>query len=118
MQQAQTDCTVHQWPGIDMFEKPLVLFDVSSYYRRHPMNNISVKVSPELQQRLARVARQNRLSQSELIRRALTHFLDERAGLGDKKSAADLAGDLAGCVHGGPIDLSSDPKHLEGFGQP
>lgn len=109
---------MHRWLGIDIFEKPFVILDVNSYYLRNPMPNISVKVSPELQQRLAQVARQNRLSQSELIRRSLTHFLDERAGLGDKKSAADLAGDLAGCVHGGPIDLSSDPKHLEDFGQP
>lgn len=81
------------------------------------MNSISVKVSPDLQERLAERARQSRLSQSELIRRALTQYLDEQTTGSNVQSAADLAGDLAGCVHGGPADLSSNPDYLDDFGR-
>jgi hypothetical protein len=31
--------------------------------------------------------------------------------------ALDLAGDLVGCFSGGPADLASNPRHLDGFGQ-
>ena len=31
--------------------------------------------------------------------------------------AFDLAGDLVGCFSGGPADLASNPRHLDGFGQ-
>lgn len=31
-------------------------------------------------------------------------------------SAYDLAKDLAGCVEGGPTDLATNPKYMEGFG--
>lgn len=80
------------------------------------MNNISVKVSPDLQRKLAQTALKTRLSQSELIRRALTQYLDEQTQGRDVKSAGDLACDLAGCVHGGPPDLSSNPEYLDDFG--
>jgi hypothetical protein len=28
-----------------------------------------------------------------------------------------LAGDLVGCFHGGPGDLSSNPQYMDGFGR-
>ncbi|MEM7795530.1 MAG: hypothetical protein AAF579_13905 [Cyanobacteria bacterium P01_C01_bin.118] len=31
-------------------------------------------------------------------------------------SAAELAGDLAGCLDDGPLDLSTNPTYMEGFG--
>lgn len=31
-------------------------------------------------------------------------------------SAAELADDLAGCVDGGPVDLSINPDYMAGFG--
>lgn len=34
------------------------------------------------------------------------------------RSALDIAGDLVGCLEGGPSDLSTNKKYLEGFGQP
>jgi len=33
------------------------------------------------------------------------------------KSALDIAGDLVGCVSSGISDLSTNPKHMEGFGR-
>lgn len=80
------------------------------------MNNISVKISEDLQQKLSQTARQTRLSQSELIRRALAQYLDDQAGKRGRKSAADLAGDLAGCVCGGPSDLAGNSEYLNDFG--
>lgn len=32
-------------------------------------------------------------------------------------SALELAGDLVGCLEGGPPDLSTNKKYMEGFGQ-
>ena len=31
-------------------------------------------------------------------------------------SAAELAGDLVGCLEDGPSDLSTNPSYMEGFG--
>ena len=81
------------------------------------MNNISVKIDKNLQNKLALTARKTRLTQSELIRRALSQYLDEQVSNREFKSAADLAGELAGCVHGGPGDLAVNPDHLDDFGR-
>ena len=63
--------------------------------------------------------RLRRLSKSELVRRALTAFLQsselEVEG-GSSQSAADLLADLVGCCEGGPADLSSNPAYLSAFG--
>ncbi len=81
------------------------------------MNNISIKIPEELRQRLCSAARTTRLSQSEVVRRALTQYLDDQAQSRDFQSAADLAGDLAGCVAGGPRDLAANPEYLDDFGR-
>jgi len=81
------------------------------------MNNISVKLDERLEKKLSSTARTTGISQSELIRRALTHYLDQQASPGEFKSAADLAGDLAGCVAGGPADLAENPEYLDDFGR-
>ncbi|TVS12422.1 MAG: ribbon-helix-helix protein, CopG family [Wenzhouxiangella sp.] len=81
------------------------------------MDNISIKISHELRQKLSSAARTTRLSQSEVVRRALTLYLDEQVQSRDFQSAADLAGDLAGCVKGGPVDLAENPEFLEDFGR-
>ncbi|MEX2497319.1 MAG: ribbon-helix-helix domain-containing protein [Wenzhouxiangellaceae bacterium] len=81
------------------------------------MNNISVKIDENLRKKLTLTARKTRISQSELIRRALTHYLDQQTSSGEFQSAADLAGDLAGCVAGGPADLAENPEYLDDFGR-
>jgi predicted transcriptional regulator len=81
------------------------------------VNNLSVKVSAELQEKLTKTALATRLSQSELIRRALTQYLDHSRTSSEAPSAADLAGDLAGSVQGGTPDLASNQEYLEDFGQ-
>jgi predicted transcriptional regulator len=80
------------------------------------MNAITIKVSSQLDRRLSRAARAQHLSKSELVRRALLRYL-ENGEQKDFVSAADLAGDLIGCLDAGPGDLATNPKHMEGFGR-
>jgi predicted transcriptional regulator len=77
------------------------------------MKTLSLKVPDALDTRLTAVARRRATSKSAVVRDAL-----ERLATGDEAhpSALDLARDLAGCV-AGPRDLSSNPKHLRGYGR-
>ena len=80
---------------------------------------ISLKLSEALDMQLTEQAHRRRPSKSELVRRALTAFLQsstegvESAG---PQSAADLLADLVGCCEDGPTDLSSNPVYLSDFG--
>ena len=80
---------------------------------------ISLKLPEALDARLTEQAQRRRLSKSELVRRALTAFLQASEGLETPTAptAADLVADLVGCCEGGPADLSSNPDHLAGFGE-
>lgn len=80
------------------------------------MNNISVKIDEDLRKKLSLTALKTRTSQSELVRRALTQYLDDKTSTRESRTAADLAGDLAGCVRGGPRDLAGNPEYLDDFG--
>lgn len=80
---------------------------------------ISLKLSEDFDAQLTEQAQRRRLSKSELVRRALTTFLQtsEQAMEGSASpSAVDLLADLLGCCEGGPADLSSNPAYLSGFG--
>ncbi len=74
------------------------------------MRTISVKLSEDLERRLASLAKAQRVSRSEVLRVALLAFQPE---LPESFTAA--ASDLAGCV-GGPKDLSTAEKHMMGYG--
>jgi Arc/MetJ-type ribon-helix-helix transcriptional regulator len=80
---------------------------------------ISLKLTEALDAQLTEQAHRRRLSKTELVRRALTAFLqtselDEEGG--SSQSAADLLADLVGCCEDGPADLSSNPAYLSDFG--
>ena len=88
-------------------------------YGMRAMAVISLKLTEDLDAQLTAQAQRRRLSKSELVRRALTAFLQssERGGDGlPPQSAADLLADLVGCCEDGPADLSSNPAHLSDFG--
>ena len=71
-----------------------------------------MKITDELDARISLIARQRRTTRSEVVRAALALVEIER----EKPLAmSDLIGHLAGCVVG-PEELSSDPRHMEGFG--
>ncbi len=80
------------------------------------MNTISIKIDPDLERALVLASEREHVSKSELMRRALASYLNQR-GATSAPSALDLVGDLAGCFSGGPADLSSNPRHLEDFGR-
>ena len=80
------------------------------------MNTISIKIDAPLESMLSALSQRERVSKSELMRRALKAYADRPAKGNPQQSALDLAGDLVGCLQGGPSDLSSNPAHMEGFG--
>ncbi len=53
-------------------------------------------------------------SESDLVRRGLRLVAEE---LGGRRSALDLAGPSVGRFTRGPRDLSTNRKHLDGFGE-
>lgn len=80
------------------------------------MKTLSIKIDPELERALVLASEREHLSKSELMRRALVSYLNQRSAAA-APSALDLVGDLAGCFSGGPADLSSNPRHLDDFGR-
>jgi hypothetical protein len=76
---------------------------------------ISLQLSEDLDAQLTKQAQLRRLSKPELVRRALTAFLQtSEQGLDGSapQSAGDLLADLVGCCEDRPADLSSNPVHL------
>jgi hypothetical protein len=84
------------------------------------MNTITLKLPPALDAALTDASQRAQLTKSEVVRRAVIAYLAPSGPLesGAKPlSALALAGDLVGCFAGGPSDLASNPRHLDGFGQ-
>jgi len=80
------------------------------------MGTLTIKISPQLESALEKATRRAQVSKSELVRRALVAYT-ARQGETKFVSALEQAGDLVGCFSGGPKDLSSNPRHLDGFGK-
>ena len=73
---------------------------------------LTVRIDDELDEELEHEARRLRVSKGELVRDAL------RARLAaPKPSAYDLLKPLVGIVKGGPRDVSTNKKHMAGFGR-
>lgn len=82
------------------------------------MNTLTLKLPVNLDLSLNEACQRAQVSKSELVRRALAAYLGRANAVESRApSALDLAGDLVGCFGGGPSDLSSNPLHMEGFGQ-
>lgn len=79
------------------------------------MKTLSLKLSDELDARLARVSRDRGAAKSEVVRDALEAYFAGNQN-GSRVSCADLAGDLIGSLEG-PADLATNPKHLRGYGR-
>ena len=76
-----------------------------------PMKTVSFKLSEELDKALTDLARLRKSSRSSLVREALAAFNVER-----ERSVTVAAGRLVGSLDG-PADLSSNPRHMVGFGK-
>jgi hypothetical protein len=95
------------------------------YYLRGPrtialvgittMKTLSLKLPEAVAARLAAAARKQSQSKSAVVRAILDRCLTEDESA-EKGSCLDLAADLAGCV-AGPSDLSTQKRHLQGYGK-
>lgn len=79
------------------------------------MKSLSMKLPDDLAQELSAQARSRGTTKSEILREALADFF-AKAPQPDNGSFLDRAGDLVGRLEG-PGDLSSNKKHLDGYGR-
>lgn len=79
------------------------------------MKTISLKITEEVDRRVAAVAHRAGTSKSAIIREAIEERLSNTPHPA-MASFLDLAGDLVGCISGAD-DLASNPEHLEGYGR-
>lgn len=75
---------------------------------------VHARLSKEDLSTLKRLRKATGNSTSDLIRKGLRLLQSE---LDLRASALDRAGTSAGKFHGGPHDLATNKKHLDGFGQ-
>lgn len=77
---------------------------------------VTVKLPQPLAAKLDALVRRRKQSKSTLVREAIERLADED-GMSKKGSVFDLVKDLKGIVKKGPKDLSTNPKHMRGFGR-
>jgi hypothetical protein len=80
------------------------------------MMTVTVKLPEELEAQLDVAAKRRRTSRSEVIRQLLEQGL-RKPRHAPGASCYELAKDLCGSVKGAPRDLSTNKRHLEGFGR-
>lgn len=80
-----------------------------------------ISLSAEQKQRLAQLADEAGKSWEEVLAEALqTYGIQRQSGTdngGESFYDAATRLGLIGCVQGGPADLSTNPKYMEGFGE-
>jgi hypothetical protein len=77
------------------------------------MTTITCKIPDKVSAHLTALARQRRVSKSQIVREALSATLRKSS---PKVSACDLVKDVAGIIKGGPKDYASHSRYLKGFG--
>ena len=80
------------------------------------MRTVSFKISDDLFHQVAAATSGHGMQKSTLIRLALQQYLQGDAVRPLLGSFLDLAPDLCG-VEAAPADLSTNPKHMERYGQ-
>jgi len=81
------------------------------------MGTLTVKIPQSLEREITRIARRRRMTKSEAVRRAMEQFIARDEETKSFQSALELAGNLVGSVKGAPVDLASNPRHLEDYGR-
>jgi hypothetical protein len=80
------------------------------------VETLSIRLSKLERAALRSAAKRGKMSQGQLVRHALRAY-----GVAPKEKVAptayELVKDLIGRQSGGPPDLSTNPKHLQGFGR-
>jgi len=79
-------------------------------------NRITVRIPEKLTARLRSRSRAKGTSESNLVREALEDYLGRS---GDERSAFEIAeaAGIVGIAKNGPKDLSTNRRHLKGFGK-
>jgi hypothetical protein len=77
---------------------------------------LSLRISREESKALRERALKEGVSQSSLVRRALRAYGITPEQL-PAKSGYDMIRDVIGQYHGGPKDLSANPRHLADYGK-
>lgn len=80
------------------------------------MTTITCKVPETLAAKLDALARDERCTKSDLVREAIEARLQSTQGRGSA-TALYLVKHLRGSIKGGPSDLATNPKHMDGFGE-
>jgi hypothetical protein len=80
------------------------------------MERINVRVDQRLKEQLEAEAREKGVSPSDVVRQVLEEHLRQRT---PRETCLDIARRLGiiGSAKGLPADLSTNPKHMEGFGR-
>jgi predicted transcriptional regulator len=81
------------------------------------MNTLSIKLDSPLEKTLLTLSQRERVSKSELVRRALQAYAMQKIHEAPAQSALEKAGDLVGCFKRAPKDLASNPAHMADFGR-
>jgi len=79
-------------------------------------NRITIRVPHPLGERLRHRSRLQGKTESEFIRAAVETYLGQSQEENLAFELAEEAG-LIGCIRRAPKDLSTNPRHFEGFGQ-
>ena len=79
------------------------------------MKTVSLKLSERLARELDETAKARRMSRSDFFREALNEKL-ARDRKNRPESVYEITSDLCGAGESGIGDLSTNPKHLDGFG--
>jgi hypothetical protein len=77
---------------------------------------ITVRVPATLGARIRDHSRVKGKTPSDVVRVALENYLGRESSIGSAYELAEAAG-LIGCARRGPKDLSTSPRHFEGFGK-
>jgi hypothetical protein len=94
----------------------MVLSSAIRYYE-NVMPTLTVKIPEALERSIAIAARRERVTKSELVRRAMAKYVAQAGTDQTFQSALDLAGGLIGSVRGGPVDLATNAKYMEDYGK-
>jgi predicted transcriptional regulator len=73
----------------------------------------TIKLPRQLSERVIRLARKRKVTRSALIREALELLTTEQG----KESFVDRISAFVGVADDLPADLSSNPRHLKGYGR-
>ena len=77
----------------------------------NPMRTVSFKLPEALDDALSDLARRRKSSRSALVREAL-----ESLAAGGRRTVTAAVDELIGPIDG-PADLSTNPRHLRGYGK-